>query len=174
MGRKRIALTPAEEVDFAARVRAGQSVSQIAAAFRGKLSNTTIKARRLEVLGARPLAPAPQPEPAVCQAQDDDPAADEPAVEVGEADAPPELHDEAVAEAWLRRADRMFAAAQAAGKPGEAATWGRLVATFLEHRRKARPPEIPPTDERPDMVEMRERARARFHDLVDRALRGAL
>lgn len=160
MARKRITITPVISAEIDARILRGESCTAIAAALGGGLSASTVARRIREKRGA--AQSSRQKVPPVGE-----PSTDEETIGEGV----PDGADAAIAERWLQRVERSAIAAQAAGNLAALGTMGRLVATFLEHKRKATPIKPPDPNEDPDMFAARERARNRFHELISKALK---
>lgn len=73
-------------------------------------------------------------------------------------------------EQWIERADKMGRIAYAKGDLQGMGQMGRLTASLMEARRKAKPPDDDDPKDNPDMVKVATEARAKLHKYIDQAL----
>ena len=85
-------------------------------------------------------------------------------------DAIPEGAGETTYDTWLAEAKAQADVAQTDGDLEGFGKMGRLTVALLEAKRKATPVPREDPNDRPDMLEAKERARKAFHKLVDQAV----
>lgn len=178
MPRKRKELGPRIDKLIASMIARGGTGKAIAAALKAKgitdVSQRTIDRRIRDIRGS--VAPPrvtvadslrESYAAAVRDEESDDPKE---STSLPEADAIPEDVSIEQIEQWIDRADKMGRIAYAQGDLQGMGQMGRLTASLMEARRKARPPEVDDPKDNPDMMKLAHEARAKLHRYIDQAL----
>lgn len=173
----------------------GESAAEIARAIGRQDIERTIGRRMREIRGdvgrsgheklSGPIYVAPVPPPALIipaasvptpassssgDGEPPKPPPDPPSDDFDPLEPLPENARAEIAARWLKRVERAAIKAEAEGQIGALGTMGRLIATFLEHQRKAQPIKLPDPNEMPDVIAAAGRAREMLHMLIDTAV----
>lgn len=173
MARKRQELTRAQERKLLDLMASGGTLDENTAALKARgvsISRATV-ARRMGELKGSGKVKATRAKKRAARGSVPPPveaALDEVASLPTDAEAIPENVDEKTLDRWLATADRIGRDAELDDDFDTVAKMGRLSASLLEHKRKAKGP--PPRDqnEDPDYVELGARVAAKLHEYVDK------
>ncbi len=171
---------PREKRDFPpeilARMRAGERAGKSAKVIAAELTKAGVEgasaatvSRRLRELRGQPAKLRTLKGEAPKRAVQTAPTAEAPPLPETPEDIP-DGTDVSTLDHWIEVAKRNGATAETEKNLAGIGAMGRLVATLLEHRRKATPDPKPDPNEHPDMVAAAKRAREDLHTLISTAV----